>query len=103
MAQESTLVRAQVLMTREQRRRIERLAEKEGRTLSDITRRALDAGLDTLEGDTDDAMRKGLQALKRLREIREEMRASYGVYQGDLVAEGREERQRQIDQVWNQE
>jgi len=27
------------------------------------------------------------------------MRASYGVYQGDLVAEAREERERQMDRV----
>jgi predicted transcriptional regulator len=103
MEKEATLVRAQVLMTREQRSRIERLAEKEGRSLSDITRRALDEGLDRLEGNTDDAVRKGLQALARLRAIREEMRATYGVYQGDLIAEVREERDRQMDAVWNQE
>lgn len=102
MAQESTLVRAQVLMTREQRRRIERLAEKEGRTLSDITRRALDAGLDTLEGDTDEALRRERENLRGLRAIRDRALGSYGMYSGDLVAEVREEREQQIDDVWKQ-
>jgi hypothetical protein len=103
MEKQATLVRAQVLMTREQRNRIHRLAQEEGRSLSDITRRALDVGLDALEGETDEALHKGLQALAKLRAIREEMRAAYGVYQGDLVAEAREERDRQMDAVWNQE
>lgn len=102
MEQKSTLVRAQVLMTREQRRRIERLAEKEGRSLSDITRRALDAGLDQLEGETDEALRRERENLLAMRVLRERALARYGVYQGDLVNEAREERDRQVDDVWKQ-
>ncbi len=99
---ESRLVRAQVLMTREQRARIERLAEKEGRTLSDITRQALDAGLEQLEGDTDEALRRERENLLAMRAIRDRALARYGVYQGDLVNEAREERDRQVDDVWKQ-
>ncbi|MHB1318350.1 MAG: hypothetical protein ACYCYF_07020 [Anaerolineae bacterium] len=102
MEQERTLVRAQVLMTRDQRRRIERLAEQEGRSLSDVTRRALDAGLDTLEGDTDEAVRRERENLLAMRVLRERALARYGVYQGDLVNEAREERDRQVDDVWKQ-
>lgn len=102
MEQKSTLVRAQVLMTREQRRRIERLAEKEGRSLSDITRRALEAGLDQLEGETDEALRRERENLLAMRVLRERALARYGVYQGDLVNEAREERDRQVDDVWKQ-
>ena len=102
MKQEKTLVRAQVLMTREQRRRIERLAEKEGRSLSDITRRALEAGLDQLEGETDEALRRERENLLAMRVLRERALARYGVYQGDLVNEAREERDRQVDDVWKQ-
>lgn len=103
MAQESTLVRAQVLMTREQRRRIERLAEQEGRSLSDITRRALDAGLAHLEGETDEALRQSLDALAVLRAIREEIHANYGVIEVDLLAQVRDEREQQLDALWKQE
>lgn len=102
MEEKSTLVRAQVLMTREQRRRIERLAEQEGRSLSDITRRALEAGLDQLEGETDEALRRERENLLAMRVLRERALARYGVYQGDLVNEAREERDRQVDDVWKQ-
>ncbi|MFO7697065.1 MAG: hypothetical protein R6X16_07905 [Anaerolineae bacterium] len=102
MEKEATLVRAQVLMTREQRKRIERLADKEGRSLSDITRRALDAGLDWLEGETDEALRRERENLAAMRAIRDRALARYGVYEGDLVNEAREERDRQVDDVWNQ-
>ncbi len=102
MEKEATLVRAQVLMTREQRNRIVRLAEKEGRSLSDITRRALDAGLDRLEGETDEALRRERENLLAMRAIRDRALARYGVYEGDLVNEAREERDRQVDDVWKQ-
>ena len=103
MEQEKTLVRAQVLMTREQRRRIERLAEQEGRSLSDITRRALDAGLDHLEGETDEALQETLDALAILRAIREEIHLTYGVMDADLLAQVREDRERELDELWKQE
>ncbi len=59
MAQNSEpMVRAQLLLRPDQRKRLERLAASEGRTLSDVARRALDAGLDTLEGRSDEALRR---------------------------------------------
>jgi hypothetical protein len=57
---------------------------------------ALDAGLPELERGKS---RDPAEALEVLRRIREEMRASCGVYQGDLVAEVRAERERQRDRV----
>ena len=51
MAQKATpMVRVQILLTPIQRERLERLSRREERTLSDLTRRALDIGLDALEG-----------------------------------------------------
>ena len=89
--QSAPMVRAQLLLTPLQRRRLERIAQQEGRTLSDVTRRALDIGLDALEGQPDEALRRDLQVLAELDRIREEVKARCGVYQGDLIAEVREE------------
>lgn len=94
------MVRAQILLTPAERARIERLARREERTLADVTRRALDIGLDVLEGSDDASLRRQRKALADLDRIREGVRARYGVYQGDLVAEAREERERQQEQVW---
>jgi hypothetical protein len=102
MEKEATLVRTQVLMTREQRNRIHRLAQEEGRSLSDITRRALDVGLDALEGETDEILRQEQENLRAMRAIRDRALATYGVYNGDLVNEVREERDRQVNDVWKQ-
>jgi hypothetical protein len=76
------------------------ISRSEGRSLSGVTRRALDLGLDVLEGDTEGAVRRQLAALAALRRMYEELRAEKGVYQGDLVAEAREEREQERDRVW---
>jgi predicted DNA-binding protein len=98
------MVRAQILLTLKQRERLERLARREGRTLSDVARRALDAGLDALEGCDEQARRRQKEALAELDHIRARarVRERYGVYEGDLVAEAREERERQQEQVWKE-
>ncbi|NLD44692.1 MAG: hypothetical protein GX657_14495, partial [Chloroflexi bacterium] len=101
MAQNSEpMVRAQLLLRPDQRKRLERLAASEGRTLSDVARRALDAGLDTLEGRSDEALREQQAVLARLDAIRAEVRARYGVYMGDLVAEVRAEREEDMERIW---
>jgi len=97
---DAPMVRAQLLLTPAQRGRLERLARQEGRSLSDVARRALDAGLDTLEGRTDEALQQQLQALDDLGRVRAAVRQRHGVYGGDLVAEAREERDDAAQRVW---
>ena len=99
-AKAGPMVRAQLLLTPAQRKRLERLSRREGRSLSEVTRRALDAGLDVLEGDTEEAARRRLAELAALRRLNEEIRAEKGVYQGDLVAQTRKERERERERVW---
>jgi len=97
------MVRAQLLLTPSLRQRLARLARQEGRSLSDVARRALHAGLDTLEGRTDEGLRQNLQTLEALTRQREEMEARHGVYDGDLVAESRRDREEREERVWRGE
>jgi hypothetical protein len=94
------MVRAQILLTPVQRERLERLARRQGRKLSDVTRRALDIGLDALEGHSDEELRRRQQALSELDGIRSRVCERHSIYAGDLVAQAREERERQQDQLW---
>lgn len=100
MGQREVMVRAQILLTLTQRQRLQEIAQREGRSLSDVARRALEAGLDALEGRTDEVVRKRLQILAELGQIREAVRARYGEYPGDLVAECRREREEDMERVW---
>ena len=98
-----TMVRAQILLTPAQRRRLDALARREGRSLSDVTRRAIEAGLDTLEGVGEARVRARLIALAELAEMRKQNELKHGVYPGDLVAEVRAERERDLERVWRGE
>lgn len=100
MRRHEPMIRAQLLLTPAQRRRMQAIAQREGRSLSDVARRALDAGLDALEGRTDEVVQKRLQLLKELGQIREAVRARYGVFHGDLLAECRQEREQDMERVW---
>jgi hypothetical protein len=95
----ATMVRAQILLTPEQRSRLQQLAQREGRTLADVTRRAIDAGLDTLEGHGEDRIRQRQAILAELDAIRLRIEREHGVYPGDLVAEVRAERDREMERV----
>jgi hypothetical protein len=103
MERPEPMVRAQLLLTPQQRRRLEEIARREGRSLSDVARRAIDMGLDRLEGRSDEALQEQLQILEELSHIREDVQARYGVYQGDLVAESRRERDEQTERIWRGE
>ena len=93
MERQSPMIRAPILITPEQRRRLETLASREGRSLSGITRRALQLGLDILERRGDEMAQQRLAALPDPREMRRHIEQRQGVYQGDLVAEVRAERE----------
>lgn len=87
------MIPTHLLLTSTQRDRLARLARREEHSLSDVARRALDFGLNALEGRTREAYRENPQTLEELKRVREEMRTRSGVYRGDLVAESRRARQ----------
>ena len=92
--------RAQILLEVEQHQALLRIANNQGRSISDVAREAIDIGLRTWEQDTDALWEQRMAALDRLHQIREAVRQSYGNYTGDLVSEARKERDRQNDIVW---
>jgi|GEM_PF-816502 len=91
--------RLSVLLPAELHARLAGYATRVGISLSEAARRALDAGLLALERAADPDLAEQREALEAMKRSREEMRARYGVYQGDLVNEVREERERQMDRV----
>jgi len=94
------MVRQQLLLRPDQRRRLERLALAEGRSLSDVARQALDRGMDHLEGRTDEQVQQALEALDDLRRLRERTRARCGTVDQDLLTEAREEREEDRERIW---
>jgi predicted DNA-binding protein len=97
------MYRMQLLVKPEQRKRLERVAKREGRTFSDTARRALEEGLRVMEGDSDSIWEKRLEALEFLKELRKQIQEERGTYQGDLVNEARAERDSQSEQIWRNE
>lgn len=88
------MYRAQILLEPDQHRRLAEIAQREGRSISDITRRLIKIGLATLEGD-EILWQQRIIALEQLRQIRE----GTTYYTGDLIAESREEREDESDQL----
>jgi len=95
MAQQ--LQRTQILLEPEQHKALGEIARQHGRSLSDVVREIVQVYLH--EQATDEETRRALDALQKLAGLREEARRRYGVYQGDLIAEAREEREVQLDSV----
>jgi hypothetical protein len=91
--------RSQLLLEPEQHERMRRIAEREGRSISDVARGLIGIGLKALARDEKARAQRSARALEHLSEIREAALARHGVYEGDLVAEVRSERERNLDQV----
>ncbi len=93
------MYRAQILLDPDQRRRLEERARREGRSISAVTREAIDRGLDIMESQSDIWDRRN-RILAAARERRD--RQPF-VYQGNLVEEVREERDQDMDRIWRQD
>ena len=87
--------RAQILLEPRQYQALAELARRESRSISAVVREVLRRHLQ--EQDAVAQRRRELQALDALQTVREEAARCYGVYQGDLLAEARAEREAQMD------
>jgi hypothetical protein len=89
------MYRAQILLKPEQRRKLEELAQREGRSISAVTRQVIDTGLKTLQ-DESELWEKRARILADLRERR---RKQHFAYTGNLIEEARQEREDEMDQI----
>ena len=95
--------RAQILLEPEQHQALQQIARLEGRSLSDVAREVIQAGLDARQSDSEEIWQKRNQAMQKLRQIREAVQKAYGIYDGNLIAEARAAREEQMREVWDQE
>jgi transposase-like protein len=87
----STLYRAQLLLELEQHQALAEIARREGRSVSDLVREIVRQHL--VGKDQAARKQKEMQAIEELTQIRERLREEHGIYQGDLLAEVRAERE----------
>lgn len=90
--------RNQLILDNVHDRRLREIARREGKSISEVVRQILDEYF--AEKDRQ-AREEALRALEGLDKIREAT-ARYGVYEGDLINEAREERDRETEDVWKQ-
>jgi predicted DNA-binding protein len=95
--------RAQILLEPEQHQALQQIARREGRSLSDVAREVIQAGLDARQSDSEETWNRRRQAMQKLRQIREAVQQVHGIYEGNLIAEVRAIREEQAEEVWNQE
>ncbi len=87
--------RAQILLEPEQHDALVEIAERQGRSVSEVVREFIQYQLEK----QDEKLQRELEALEKLRQIREEAFQEYGMYPGDPVAEIREEQEREMDRM----
>lgn len=95
------LYRTQILLEPEQHESLQQLAAAEGRSMSQIIREAVAEYL--VDHSKEWEKQQALDTLARLSEFREQLVAQYGIYEGDLLAEAREERDADLERVWRGE
>jgi hypothetical protein len=90
------MYRAQILLDPNQRRRLEEIARREGRSISAVTRQVIDVGLERIENEAE-LWKKRSELLSSLRSLRGQQSL---LYTGDLVNEVRQEREDEEEQLW---
>lgn len=97
----STLHRTQLLLESAQHKALSRIAEQEGRSVSDLVRGIIQQHLD--ERGREARMRSTLQALERLTQIRDGIEKERGIYRGDPLAEVRAGQEADRERIWRGE
>ncbi|MEJ2304106.1 MAG: ribbon-helix-helix protein, CopG family [Anaerolineales bacterium] len=96
-----TKYRAQILLEPEQHEALSEIAKQEQRSISDLVREIIADWL--AAEDQEDQRQRQLQALEQLTELRHQIQERHGVYTGDLIEEGRAERDEDLGRVWRGE
>lgn len=94
-----TLYRAQILLEPEQHKALAELAEKDGRSISELVREIVRQYFSEAEGDS--KLKRELQALEKIGEIRSQIQEEHGTHECDFLDEAREERDQELERIWN--
>jgi len=91
------LIRVQVMLDKSDQAELAEIAREQGKNLSEILRDLVRRYLDEKRREEAERFR---HTLTRVREIRERNAARYGVYEGDLMREVREDYEREQEARW---
>lgn len=97
----STYYRAQLLLEPEQHQALVEIAQREGRSVSDLVREIVRQHL--VARDQEARKQREMRAIEELTQIRQRLKEEHGVYQGDLLAEVRAEREEEMERIWRGE
>jgi hypothetical protein len=90
------LYRCQILLDPRQHRRLKEIARRDGRSVSALTRQVIDAGLASLESESE-VWKKRNRILDKLRGERKRQSREY---RGNLIEGARNEREHDGDRIW---
>jgi len=90
------LVRTQLLLEKDMLQKLKAVAEKQGRSVSDLVRELVENGL---ERQRQQELQQFETQLDKLRQIREENAAKYGEAVPDLLEKVREERSEELGEL----
>jgi hypothetical protein len=97
------MYRAQILLEPEQHRKLASIAKKEGRSISEVTRRLINAGLQSLNAEGDLLRQQRTRALKNLSALRAVVQARGGLLNSIPLEEIRRERDEDNQRIWRGE
>jgi hypothetical protein len=97
----SALYRAQILLEPEQHQALAEIAQREGRSMSDLVREIVRQHL--AERDQAARLQQEMRAIEELTQTRKQLQEQHGIYQGDLLTEVRAEREQDLERAWRDE
>uniref|UniRef100_A0A7C4L3C2 CopG family transcriptional regulator n=1 Tax=Bellilinea caldifistulae TaxID=360411 RepID=A0A7C4L3C2_9CHLR len=93
----SELIRVQVMLDKSDQVELHEIAQEQGKSVSEILRELVRRYLEEQRRAESEQFRR---TLAKLREIRERTAAQYGVYEGDILRDVREEHEREQEEKW---
>lgn len=87
--------RSQILLKQEQHAALAHIASQNNRSISDVAREIVDLGFEYRRLKAEER----LKAIDNLDQLREKIAERKGEYKGNLVAEARSEREKQINRM----
>jgi metal-responsive CopG/Arc/MetJ family transcriptional regulator len=91
------LIRVQVLLEKGDQAELQEIAHERGKSVSEILRELVRQYLEEQRRAEAEQFRR---TLAKVREIRERNVAQYGVYEGDLMRDVRDEHEREQEEQW---